>query len=244
MKLTVLGKYGPYPAPGGACSGYLVHDENTKVLLDCGNGVLSRLQQVCALTDLDAIIISHLHSDHFCDMLVLKYALDILAARLLRQDLPLPVYLPSEPFEDFSRIAYKNAFDLHPIEFQSNLRIKTLNFTFAEMTHPILSYAVSVSNDRKRLVYSGDTSYNEILIDFAKRADLLLADAELLEKDKKGVVNHMSAAEVGKVASSACVSSLLLSHIWPLYDEKELIEECSLYYTSPVVAQEMFTYDV
>jgi len=244
MKLTVLGKYGPYPAPGGACSGYLVHDDNTKVLLDCGNGVLSRLQQVCALTDLDAIVISHLHSDHFCDMLVLKYALDILATRSLRKDEPLPVYLPSAPFEDFLRMSYKNAFDLHPIELQSDLRIKTLNFTFAEMTHPIISYAISVSNAQKRLVYSGDTSYNEALIDFAKGSDLLLADAGLLEKDKKGAVNHMSAAEVGKIASSACVSKLLLSHIWPLYDEKEILEECSFFFNNPVVAQEMLTYDV
>lgn len=244
MKLTVLGKYGPFPAAGGACSGYLIRDGDAKVLLDCGNGVLSRLQQVCALTDLDAVVISHLHSDHFCDLLVFKYALDILAARFLRQDIPLPIYLPSAPFEDFSRIAYKNAFDLRPIDMQSDVRIKTLDFRFAEMTHPVLSYAISVSNGRKRLVYSGDTSCNDTLIDFAKRSDLLLADAGLLERDRKGAVNHMTAAEVGKVASDACVSKLLLSHIWPLYDEKDLLEECKMYYPDPLVAQEMKTYDI
>jgi len=244
MKLTVLGKYGPFPAPGGACSGYLVQDGNTRVLIDCGNGVLSRLQQVCALTELDAIVISHLHSDHYCDMLILKYALDIMAARSIRQDNPLPVYLPASPFEDFFKMAYKNAFELWPIEPQSNVRINTLNFTFAEMTHPVLSYAVSVSNGQKRLVYSGDTSYNEALVDFAKRADLFLADACLLEKDKKGSVNHMTAAEVGKIAFEASVSKLLLSHIWPLYDENDLFNECSLYYSNPYVAQEMCTYEV
>lgn len=244
MKLTILGKYGPYPAAGGACSGYFVQDSDTKVLLDCGNGVLSRLQQVCELTELDAIVISHLHSDHFCDMLVLKYALDIMAARSLRYDIPLPVYLPSLPFEDFSRIAYKNAFELRPIDPQSDVRIKTLDFKFAEMTHPVLSYAISVSNSQKRLVYSGDTSYNDYFIDFAKGSDLLLADAGLLEKDKKGAVNHMTAAEVGKAASEADVSKLLLSHIWPLYDEKDLLEECKMYYPHPFVAQEMKTYEI
>jgi ribonuclease BN (tRNA processing enzyme) len=244
MKITVLGKYGPYPAAGGACSGYFVQDGDTKVLLDCGNGILSRLQQMCVLTELDAIVISHLHSDHFCDLLVLKYAMDIMAARSLRQDVPLPVYLPSSPFEDFSRIAYKNAFELRPIDLLSEVRIKTLDLRFAEMTHPVLSYAISVSNGQKRLVYSGDTSYNDDLIDFARGSDLLLADAGLLEKDKKGAVNHMTAAEVGKVASEANVSKLLQSHIWPLYDEKELIEECKAYYPNPTVAQEMKTYDI
>ena len=43
LKLTILGCYGPYPKAGGACSGYLLEDETTKILIDCGNGVLSRL---------------------------------------------------------------------------------------------------------------------------------------------------------------------------------------------------------
>ena len=38
MKLTVLGCNGPYPAPGGACSGYLLQEGDTGVLLDCGAG--------------------------------------------------------------------------------------------------------------------------------------------------------------------------------------------------------------
>lgn len=244
MKLTVLGKYGPYPAAGGACSGYLVRDADTTVLIDCGNGVLSRLQQVCDLTALDAVVISHLHSDHFCDLLVFKYALDLLAARFLRQDVPLTLHLPSLPMEDFSRIAYKNVFNLRPINTQSDVQIKTLDFSFAEMTHPVLSYAVSVSNGKKRLVYSGDTSFNDDLTGFARNCDLLLADAGLLERDRKGAINHMTAAEVGKMANDANVSKLMLSHIWPLYDEKEILDECKMYYADPLIAQEMETYDI
>ena len=56
MKLTVLGKYGPFPA-AGVCSGYLVEKENTKVLIECGSGVFSRLQQVCPINELSGIIL-------------------------------------------------------------------------------------------------------------------------------------------------------------------------------------------
>ena len=75
MKLTVLGCYGPYPAAGGACSGYLLEHEGFAVLIDCGNGVLSRLQEFIEPSKLKAIIISHLHSDHCSDLFILRYAL-------------------------------------------------------------------------------------------------------------------------------------------------------------------------
>jgi len=43
MQLALLGCYGPYPPAGGACSGYLVSEDGYNLLLDCGNGVMSRL---------------------------------------------------------------------------------------------------------------------------------------------------------------------------------------------------------
>ena len=90
MKLTILGKYGPYPAAGGACSGYLIEQGGNHVLIDCGSGVLSRLQQVCKIHDLSAIVLSHLHSDHMADMLVLRYALEIGKARGILVWAPFP----------------------------------------------------------------------------------------------------------------------------------------------------------
>ena len=77
MRLTILGNNGPYPAPGGACSGYLLESDSgrTSLLLDCGPGVLAQLTQRVAVEDLDAIALSHLHYDHMSDMLPLHYAL-------------------------------------------------------------------------------------------------------------------------------------------------------------------------
>jgi ribonuclease BN (tRNA processing enzyme) len=77
MKLTILGNNGPFPGAGGACSGYLLSNEKCNILLDCGNGVLSNLQKLIPLKMLDAIILTHLHSDHISDMMVLRYAIQI-----------------------------------------------------------------------------------------------------------------------------------------------------------------------
>ena len=83
MKLTILGKYGPYPeGKNTACSGYLVENEDTKILVDCGSGVLSRLQSTIDIRTLDAIYLTHLHFDHTSDLLPLRYLLDDLNLKL------------------------------------------------------------------------------------------------------------------------------------------------------------------
>jgi len=64
MKLTVLGASGAFPAPGTATSGYLLEIDGHHILIDCGSGVLSRLQEHIRLDQLEAIILTHLHSDH------------------------------------------------------------------------------------------------------------------------------------------------------------------------------------
>ena len=75
MRLTILGNNGPFPAPGGACSGYLVESDSgeTRILLDCGTGVLAHLTQLTPDIHLDAVVLSHLHYDHMSDMLPMHY---------------------------------------------------------------------------------------------------------------------------------------------------------------------------
>ena len=154
MKLTVLGNNGPYPSAGGACSGYLVTEEDTKILIDCGNGVLSNLQKFTKHEDLDAVILTHLHSDHMSDMMVLRYAIQIKMNR--GQDIkPLDVYAPSEPLEEYNRLSNKGVFNLNTITQDTVLNYGNLKITFKEMTHPAKCFAVAIDNTEKRFVFRG-----------------------------------------------------------------------------------------
>ena len=45
------------------------------MLLDCGNGVFSKLRRFRDYTKVDAVVISHLHADHFLDLVPFSYAL-------------------------------------------------------------------------------------------------------------------------------------------------------------------------
>ena len=75
MRLTVLGKSPSWQDAGGACSGYLIEEDGTAVLVDCGNGVFAKLRERIDYVDVDAVVISHLHADHFLDLVPYSYAL-------------------------------------------------------------------------------------------------------------------------------------------------------------------------
>ncbi|MBK5244372.1 MAG: hypothetical protein JJE18_04980 [Eubacteriaceae bacterium] len=59
MKLTVLGNTGPFPAPGGACSGYLFESNGSRIILDFGSGVMANLQKYQSVSDKEACEIAN-----------------------------------------------------------------------------------------------------------------------------------------------------------------------------------------
>jgi len=243
MRLTVLGNNGPYAGPGSACSGYVIEGENTIVLLDLGNGVLSRFLRFYSLKDLSAVFLTHLHSDHMSDVMILRYAIDI---KLGRNELtyPLKIYAPSEPFEEFNKLFYKNSVIAEGIDEGKEIFLGSLKFKFMPMIHSYKNYAISVEEDEKRLVYTGDTVFNENLIEFAKNADILICDANTLEKYRPQETNHISAKEAAMVAKSAGVKNLLLTHLWPEFSHEEYLNEARSEFENSYIAEELKSWDI
>lgn len=244
MKLTILGNNGPFPSAGGACSGYLIQEESKNILIDCGNGVLSNLFKIIPFEKLDAIILTHLHSDHISDMMVLRYGVQIKMMKGM-VDKPVTVYAPSEPAEEYNRLNLKGIFDLRTINAELRLKLGNMELSFSEMKHPVKCFAVSVYNGRKRFVFSGDTAWNENIVEFSKKADLIMLDAGLLAKDKTSEnVPHLTAEECGIVAKRAGAKKLMLTHFWPEYDQKELLSEAKKHFDNVELSELMKTYEM
>ena len=244
MKVTILGNNGLFPSAGGACSGYLITEGDKKLLIDCGNGVLSNLQKFLPIEELDAIILTHLHSDHMSDMMVLRYAVQIKMNRGLGNK-PIEVYAPSEPQEEYSRIDIPGIFNLKPVTPELVLNFGDMKLEFKEMVHPVKSYAVSIISNGKKFVFSGDTSWNDFIIEFSKDADLVMLDAGLLSKDKKSDnVPHLTAKECGIVAQKANARKLLLTHFWPEDDVSNHIREAGENFSNVEIAELLNTYEV
>lgn len=233
MKLTVLGCWAPYPRAGGACSGYLIQDDGLNILLEAGNGSLSRLMNVIDFRCLDAVIITHLHHDHYSDIFVLRYAIEGAIRDGSRGD-PLKLFVPGEPAGEYNLLAgYNKAFITIPIEslprksLEKNfevysLSIKGLNFCFAPIKHPVPGYSVSVGEPR-RLVFSSDTARTKAIELLAQNAGLFLCEASGQDSDARVMKDiHLTAGQAGELAREVGVKRLLLTHFWPEYDPSVL----------------------
>ena len=244
MKLTVLGNNGPYPGANGACSGYLLECGETRILLDCGSGVLSRFQEYCRLEDLTHIILSHLHYDHMNDMMVLRYAIESHEKRGKPID-QIKLYLPAEPKETYDKITSKGMFDTTEIAEDLNLNIAGLQISFKRVNHPLICFAVKVQEHTKTFVYSGDTAYTPAIIELAKSADLFLCDSGLLSKDKKAEnAPHFTAYEAGAAAKEAGVKRLLLTHFFPKDDTSQHLKEARENYPEAELAVQGNSYEI
>lgn len=245
MKITILGNSGPYPGIGSACSGYLLEYKDYKILIDCGNGTLSRLQKyIKSFDELDAIILTHLHSDHIADAMVLRYAIGINKEKG-NIEKSIPLYAPMDPQETYVSLQFKDAFIMNKLEETTVLSFDGLRLTFKKMSHPIETYGIMMENEEQKLVYSSDTKLCDNIIELAKNADLLICECGLLERDKSDNIFHLTAKEVGEIATISNTQNLLITHIWPGYKANDLLEEVKTQYKGQVnVAEEYKTYEI
>ncbi|MHC1785546.1 MAG: MBL fold metallo-hydrolase [Christensenellales bacterium] len=235
MKLTVLGCDGSYPGPDGACSGYLVTDAlGNSLLMDCGSGVLPRLTARMDPAELTALAITHWHNDHACDLLTLRYYLQIHKKRLI-------VYAPTEP-APLRALCEGAEFDLRDIS--QGFHLGELRASVLRVNHPLPAYAIKLAEGGSSLVYTGDASATPGLQDFCRGADLLVCDATFTLAQWHDRLPHMSAAMAGALGAEAGVKRLLLTHCQPGSDHDLLLHEARAHYPAAQWAEHLAGYSV
>jgi len=265
VKIIVLGKSPSWQDVDGACSGYLVQEHDTALLLDCGNGVFSKLRRYRDYVDIDAVVISHLHADHFLDLIPFAYALTYAP----RQQ-PVPVHTwpgtdtPARPQlfapigarETFRRVVgawgnedlIENAFVLSEYSADDVLEVGGLRLRFHEVPHFLPTCAVDVAplnGGGGRFTYGADCRPTEELIKFADGTDLLMIEATLPRPERDGPRGHLTPSEAGEHGSKAHVRRLVITHISDELDEGWAQAEAEKAFGGPVsVAHEGATYTV
>jgi ribonuclease BN (tRNA processing enzyme) len=232
MRLTVLGKSPSWQDADGACSGYLIEEGETTVLLDCGNGVFSKLRRYRDYTRVDAVVISHLHADHFLDLVPFSYALTYAP----RQQ-PVPVdrwpgtdqparprlIVPHGATETFRRVVgswgnddlIENAFTIEEYGASDRPEIGPLSFSFQVVPHFTETFAINVqsSNGGGKLAFGADSRPTVDLVEFAKDCDLLLIEGTLPRPERSGERGHLTPREAGEHAKAAAAKRVVITHI-------------------------------
>jgi ribonuclease BN (tRNA processing enzyme) len=229
VQVTVLGKSPSWQDAAGACSGYLAQEQGASVLLDCGNGVFSKLRRIYDYVDVDAVVITHMHADHFLDLVPYSYAL-----RYAPRQQPVPVagwpgtedparprlYLPAGGVEVLRHVVgswghddlIDIAFDVHEYAPDDVLSLGPLSLRFCEVPHYVVTFAVELACDGARFTYGADCRPNDELVRFAHDTDLLLIEATLPRPERDGTRGHLTAREAGEHGKEARAQRLVLTH--------------------------------
>jgi ribonuclease BN (tRNA processing enzyme) len=263
VRITVLGKSPSWQDAGGACSGYLVEEGGTFLLVDCGNGVFGKLRQYLDYVDVDAVLVSHLHADHFLDLVPYAYALTYAP----RQQ-PVPVdrwpgtetparprlIAPKGAAQTLRRIVgtwgaedlVDNAFAIHEYAPAETIQLGTLRVRFHEVPHFLPTCAIEITGAAGgRFTYGADSAPTEELVAFAQGTDLLMVEATLPRPERGGVRGHLTPAEAGEHGRAAGAQRLVITHFSDELDELWARREAERAFGGPVsVAHEGATYEV
>jgi ribonuclease BN (tRNA processing enzyme) len=252
VRITVLGKSPAWQDAGGACSGYLVEAGDRCLLLDCGNGVFGKLRAARPFTEVCAVVISHLHADHFFDLVPYAYALAYSHQARAERTRPA-LYAPPGARATFRRITgawdaaelIEQAFELHEYEPSDELALDSLRVRFHEVPHFIRTHAVQVRDASGSFTYGADCRPNEAIVAFARDTDLLMLEATLEQPDEGGSRGHLTPAEAGEHARRAGARRLVLTHFAADHDASQAREQAQRAFDGPVeLAHEGASYDI
>lgn len=210
LTLTVLGCSGSYPGPGQACSGYLLSCRGTNVWLDAGSGTLANLQTHIGIADVDAIVLSHEHPDHWSD--VEGFAV---ASHYVHHLPPVPVLAPAGLRRRIQTSG--GALEWRDMVDGSHAELGSLRFTFSRTDHGPETLAVRVDGAGRSLGYSADTGSGWTLAELGPGLDLALCEATYLEEDDDGG-RHLTARQAGLSARDAGARRLVITHLLPTLD--------------------------
>jgi len=222
VKVTVLGCSGSIPGPGSPASGYLVEAEGYRLVLDLGHGAFGALQQYVSPSEVDAVVISHLHADHCIDLtayiVALRYGGDGYRCRGPEGRIPL-IGVPGT--RDRLEAAYDplaRKLSLHEIfTFATPAagELGPFRMSYAQVNHPTPTNAIRVEYGGRSLVYSADTGESPELVALAQGADVLLCEASVGADEELVPGLHMTGAMAGEHAAKAGVERLIVTHVPP-----------------------------
>ncbi|HLJ03363.1 MAG TPA: MBL fold metallo-hydrolase [Solirubrobacteraceae bacterium] len=241
MLITVLGKSPSWEDAGGACTAYLVQEGDYTLLLDCGTGSFAKLRLAHDYLDVDAVLITHLHSDHFFDLVPFSYGLT-LTSRTRRAE-PPRLCAPPGAREVFRQMLgawgkpdlIESAFALEEYDPAAGLELGPLRARLREVPHFTRTFAVDLSDGRGRLTFGADCGPNDALVELARGTDVLLIEAALTEpEDPSEPRGHLTPREAGEHGRRAGAKRLVVTHFSDEVDREWLRSEAEAGCGGPV----------
>lgn len=239
MKLTILGSGTAAPLLERSNAAYLLEINNKKFLFDTGAGTIRRLLELKVnLFDIDYIFYTHLHNDHINDLGAIIWSNNY----GLKRKKQLNLYGP-KGLKRYVRILVNKLLKLHKLYFEVNIKeLKNSHLKIGDITiktHKIKhssttkSIAYRFEYKKKLFVYTGDTEYDENVVEIAKNCNALLTECSFPENKK--AEGHLTPVLAGKIAAKANVKTLILTHFYPEVLKTNIRKQCQRIFSGKII---------
>ena len=272
LRVTLLGTGSPQPRMDRFGPGILVEAGDKKLLFDCGRGVTQRIEQIrIRFTEIDALFLTHLHSDHVVGIPDLW-----LTGWARGRKIPLQVWGPAGTREMMSHLKEAFQFDIQIRQEDDKLPARGVNVLARDIEQgvvydnagikvtafavdhgqvkPALGYRVDFEGHS--VVLSGDTRYSDNLIHFSQGTDVLIhevidpeafraANPSVSEERFRAIAGHHTTAEqAGTIFSRVKPKLAVYSHIVP-GDTTGLLPLTRKTYSGPLeVGEDLMTVEI
>jgi ribonuclease BN (tRNA processing enzyme) len=202
VHLTFLGTGDAFASHGRFHSGYLIEAEGYHVLMEAGPTVLCAMKRMgFAPADLDIILISHLHGDHYggIPFLILEYLWESPRRKPLK--IAGPPHLEERTWRLFNTMFPFSSGDLEKVrrnlqfielEPGHRTRLGKVQIEAIRVHHMKrdLSLALKIAVAGKTIAFSGDTGWVDELVSFTAGADLFLCECTYFENPLEIHLNY------------------------------------------------------
>lgn len=242
MILTVVGSGTLVPSPRRSTPALAIQEKDLQITVDGGTGSLRRQAELgidFRLTH--TLFFTHIHPDHSLDLLHFLFASKY-TPHFERAE-PVRIVGPPgfEKFLDHLRDGLRSwtdggaaGLEIGELDDRGVLDLDLLQVEAIELNHSVTNMGYRFTSTRGGTVaFTGDTGWCEELLDLARGVDLLVAECS--GDASHPASGHLTAPQVGRLASEAGVGQLVLTHLYPLPDDRVRLTEVSDHYDGPVM---------
>src|SRR5437763_4613442 len=248
MQLVVLGSGTSVFHPQRTSAAFWLQTQTGSLLLDCSADAPHRMAEAnLDWQNLEAIWISHLRLHHCGGLAPFLFGVKH-APQTQSRTKPLKIFSCAGVEKLVKAVDESHNYKLFQLKFPLEFKEMTgdkadkpveilpgLSASFLHTPHRPESWAIKLTDQSgTTVVYTSDTGFDEAIARFARGADLLILESSFYQK--KPITTHLELKDAMRIAELAEPHRVLLTHLYPEWDEIDLEAEAKKLWPGETIA--------